>query len=77
MAVERPDQLLDVLGHEWLEGREGDFLFLCEAKKSFAGFPVVHGHDLGLLPARGKNMIFVMLCRGKRRAAHCAKTVTF
>jgi hypothetical protein len=67
MAVERPDQLLDVLGHDWLEGREGDFLFCCEAKKPFAGFPVVQGHSFAILQSRGKSMVFEMLYRGKER----------
>jgi hypothetical protein len=69
MAVERSDQLIDVLGHEWLDGSEGDFLFVCEAKKSFAGFQVVHGHRFGLLPARGKSMVFGMLCGGERKTS--------
>ncbi len=53
MPVECPDQLIDVLGHDRLEGREGAFLFFCEAKKSFAGFPVVHGHRFEFLPGQG------------------------
>jgi hypothetical protein len=65
MAVEGPHQLIDVLGHEWLEGREGDFLFCCETKKSFAGFPVVDTHGLGLLPARRKCIGVVILSGGK------------
>ena len=52
MAVERPDQLIDVLGYNRLESCEGDFIFCCETKKSFAGFPVVDVHGFGLLPAR-------------------------
>ena len=45
-------------GHDRLEGREGDFLFFCEAKKSFAGFPVVHGHRFEFLPGQGTRMVF-------------------
>jgi len=73
MTIERPHQLIDVLVHEWLEGLEGDFLFFCESKKCFAGFPVVQHHSFGLLPAKGRAWSSERYAQGTMHAVHCAK----